>query len=343
MSFERTQNAIMSLSEYNSIPLEQMYDLLTVIVKDVCAFDNVRDASEINPENKKLLLKRILSIMSMCYSSYDKNRDTITEFLQETRGKFADMEKRYSTLQEELSKYVADIETFESKEQELNELHSECMEKNEQLRKIKAHCSEMQAEIDEMSDLNLAELESKESSLKEELTARLKKHNELESNIKETHAQVDTISKEIETLSIQDNALAEEFDNKQSEKISMEENIKSLQTQISEINAWIEAYPEYSKSIEEEFAELDSKVKIAINAWNSVKAEEFLTKVLSENHDAQFFNNTEGISGLDDINAWFENLLKYFEKLSKHGNERVNCLTKEISKITQPLEKQLSE
>ena len=339
MSFERTQNAITSLSEYNSIPLEQMYDLLTVIVKDVCSFDNVRDASEINAENKKLLLKRVLSLMSMCYSSYDKNRETITEFLHETQEKLADMEKRYLPLQEELSKYIADIENYEIKEQGLNELYAECMEKNEKLRKIKEHCDKMRAEIDEMSDLNLAELEAKELSLNEELTVRLEKRNNIESNIKVTQMKVDTLSKEIDILSVKDNALAEELDDRQSEKLGLEENIKSLQMQISEIDAWINAYPEYSKTIEEEFTELDAKVRIVINTWNSVKADAFLTEALSDNKNSQFFYNTGEISSLDDINIWFENLLKYFEKLSKFGNDRVNCLTKEISKITQTLEK----
>ena len=76
-------------------------------------------------------------------------------------------------------------------------------------------------------------------------------------------------------------------------------------------------------------------MKAIVNVWNSVHTDPFLAKTLSENPGGQFFGENSDIKDLKDIDVWFEKLLSYLDDLSQEAKKRIECLTTNISKITE--------
>lgn len=335
MSFDSTKNSISTLSSGNSIAIDEMFEMFESVLDDVCEFNNSDEISSFNVVDQKNLLQRFRSIMSILISAYKDNKTGINEFSSTLQEKFRQLESEYNTIEPELSKIVADVEELKRKESAIKICHDECMAKSAELVTIDAHCKQMQAEIDSMSDLDLETLKQTEASLTTKLQTRRSQKEMWDDKIRNVRQAIENIDVEISRLTTTDSELAEELDIKTADKASLEANISSMQTQIAEIKEWIDKYPEYSKNIEEEFGELDAKVKAIVNVWNSVHTDPFLVKTLSENPGGQFFGESSDIKELKDIDIWFERLLSYLEDLSQEAKKRIECLTTNISKITE--------
>ncbi len=338
MSFESTKNSISTLSSSNSIAIDEMFEMFESVLDDVCEFNNNDDVSSFVITDQKNLLQRFRSLMSIFITVYKDNKAGISEFSSTLQEKFRQLEAEYNTIEPELSKIVTDVEELKRKESAIKICHDEFMAKSAELVTIDAHCKQMQAEIDSMSDLNLETLKQTEASLTSELQTRRSQKEIWDDKIRNARQTIENLDVEIKRLTATDSELAKELDALTADKISLEANISSMQSQIAEIKEWIEKYPEYSKNIEEEFIELDTKVKAIVNTWNSVHTDPFLMKVLSENPNGQFFSQSDNIKGLKDIDSWFENVFKYLAELSKSANEKVECLTAKISKITESIQ-----
>ncbi len=334
MSFDSTKNSISTLSSGSSIALDEMFEMFESVFDDVCEFNNSDEISSFSVVDQKNLLQRFRSIMSILISAYKDNKSGINEFSSTLQEKFRQLESEYNTIEPELSKIVADVEELKRKESEIKICHDKCMAKSTELVTIDAHCKQMQAEIDSMSDLDLETLKQTEASLTTELQTRRSQKEMLDEKIRNVKQAKESIDLEIGRLTTTDTALAEELDTLTADKNSLEANISYMQTQIDEIKKWKENFPEYSRNIEEEFTELEAQVKAIINMWNSVHTDPFLAKALSENLGEQFFGEDSNVKELKDIDVWFERLLGYLDNLSQEAKKRIECLTANISKIT---------
>ena len=244
MSFDSTKNSISTLSSGSSVALDEMLEMFESVFDDVCEFNNNDDVSSFSITDQKNLLQRFRSIMSILISAYKDNKVGINEFSSTLQEKFRQLESEYNTIEPELSKIVADVEELKRKESAIKICHDECMAKSAELVTIDAHCKQMQAEIDSMSDLDLATLKQTEASLTTELQTRRSQKEMWDDKIRTVRQAIENIDVEIRRLTTTDNELAEDLDIKTADKASLEANISSMQDQIEEIKKWKEAFPE---------------------------------------------------------------------------------------------------
>ena len=335
MSFEITKNNINTFSSKSSISVEEMLELFESVYFDICKINNSEDAETFDVQDIKKLLLRFGSLMETLIPVYQANKAGMIELSSSLQGQLNKVEADCLDANNQLLQLNKEIETVSLKENNLQSLYDELTLKSAELVRINQHCKQMQAEIDSMSDLDLETLKQKEASLVTELQTRRSQKELLDDKIISARQSIENIDAEIKRLATTDSELAEELDVKTADKASLEANISSMQNQIEEIKKWKEAFPEYSKNIEDEFAELDAKVKAIVNVWNSVHTDPFLAKTLSENPGGQFFGESSDIKDLKDIDVWFEKLLSYLDDLSQEAKKRIECLTTNISKITE--------
>lgn len=334
MSFEITKNNINTFSSKSSISVEEMLEMFESVYFDICKINNSEDAETFDVQDIKKLLLRFGSLMETLIPVYQANKSGMIELSSSLQGRLNKAEADCLDANNQLLQLNKEIETVSLKENNLQSLYDELTLKSAELVRINQHCKQMQAEIDSMSDLDLETLKQTEASLITELQTRRSQKEMLDEKIRNVKQAKDSIDLEIGRLTTTDTALAEELDTLTADKNSLEANISYMQTQIDEIKKWKENFPEYSRNIEEEFTELEAQVKAIVNMWNSVHTDPFLAKALSENLGEQFFGEDSNVKELKDIDVWFERLLGYLDNLSQEAKKRIECLTANISKIT---------